>query len=179
MEHGSVSNARSSARIRRIKQRLQLLPRKVSDKRLVSLLHRNGMNPAGLVKTGRQPILEETEECVDGGEPRIARASRVPAVADMLEESEDERRVELLNLEPTWSDAKPVRREAEQDAEAVSIGFAGVRARSSLFGRCSRRKAVRCGATAVMQPLRNGTPHRLRRSAASELGLPGGTSRYR
>jgi len=36
MEHGSVANARSSARIRRIKQRLQLLPRKVSDKRLVS-----------------------------------------------------------------------------------------------------------------------------------------------
>jgi hypothetical protein len=51
----------------------------------------------------------------------------------MLEESEDERRVELLNLEPTWSDAKPVRREAAQDAEAVSIGFAGVRARSSLL----------------------------------------------
>jgi hypothetical protein len=129
-----MANARSSARIGCIEQSLQLLPLKVSDKRLISLLHRNGMNPTGLVKTGGQSILEEPEERVDGGEPRIARACRVPAVGfDMLEESEDERCIELLNLERTWSDTEPARREAEQDTEAVSIGFAGVRARSSLL----------------------------------------------
>ena len=180
VEHGLVANARSSARIGCIEQSLQLLPRKISDKRLVSLLHRNGVNPTGLVKTGGQPVREEPEERVDRGEPRIARACRVPARGfDMLEESEDERCIELLNFEPTWSGTEPVRREAEQDTEAVSIGFAGVRTGSSLLRQMLAKESCEVWSNRGQQFLRNGTPHRLRRSAASGLGLPEGTSRYR
>jgi hypothetical protein len=51
----------------------------------------------------------------------------------MLEEGKYERSVELFDLEPIWSDTEPTRREANQNAEAVGIGFTGVRACSPLL----------------------------------------------
>jgi hypothetical protein len=47
------------------------------------------MYPARLIETGGQPVLQKAEEGVDGGQPRVARARRVPTVGlDMLEEGE-------------------------------------------------------------------------------------------
>ena len=87
------------------------------------------MNATRLVKTRGQPVFHESEKGVEGSEPGVARPSRVSAVRlDVFEEGKDKRCVELFDLEPIRSDPEPVRREANQDAEAVSVGFAGVRA---------------------------------------------------
>ena len=91
------------------------------------------MNTARLIETRGQPVFQETEEGVDGGEPGVARPSRVPAVGlDVFEEGKDKRSVELFDLESIRFDPEPVRGEAYQNAKAVSVGFAGVRACPSL-----------------------------------------------
>ena len=50
MQHRSVPNAELRARVWRIEQRLHLFASQIGDERLVGLLHRNGVDAAGLVK---------------------------------------------------------------------------------------------------------------------------------
>ena len=85
------------------------------------------MDPARLVKARRQPILQEAEERVDGGQPGVAGPGRVAAFAlDVPQEGQDQWRVELLDLELARFDLELARREADQELEAVGVGFAGV-----------------------------------------------------
>jgi len=92
------------------------------------------MDPTRLIETRRQAVLQEAEEGIDSGEPSIACTRRVSAVClDVFEEGKNHRYVELLDLEPTWSDVEPARREADQEAEAMGVGFTGMQARPSLL----------------------------------------------
>jgi hypothetical protein len=74
------------------------------------------VDPARLVEAAGQPVLQEVEERVDGGQAGVAGAGRVAALAlEVLEEGQDQRRIQLLELEPARLDREPARREPDQE----------------------------------------------------------------
>src|SRR5712691_8311775 len=134
MQHRPVPNAELRARVWRIEQRLHLLTRQIANQCLVGLLHRNRMDAARLVEARRQPILQESEEGVDGRQAGVAGPSRVVAFAlDVLQEGQQQWCIELFDLELTGFDVQPARCEADHELEAVSVCRAGVRARLPLM----------------------------------------------
>ena len=146
MQHRPVADAGYGACVRCIQQSLQLVAGKIADKGLIGLLHRDRMDPARLVEARRHPVFEEAEERVDRGEPGIARSHRVAAlVLQMLQEGQDQRRVEPLDLDLRGLDLEPVGSEAEQELEALCIRLASVLARSALLGQMLAQEASEIG----------------------------------
>jgi hypothetical protein len=141
-------------RVRRVEERLQLLAIEIVDERLVGLLNRDRMDPTRLVETRGEPIFQEPEEGVDGCQPRVARPRRVAALTfDVHQERQDQRRIQLLDLDLAWFDVQPVRREADQKLEAVGVGFASVLAgfplaRQMLAQECGEMRSQRGHAAA-------------------------------
>jgi hypothetical protein len=76
MQHRSVAYAGQSARVRCVEQSLQLVAGELADA-LLSLLHRNGMDPVCQVEARRRPVLEQAEQRGDGRKPGIAGSQRV------------------------------------------------------------------------------------------------------
>src|SRR5882672_5399558 len=71
----------------------------------------------------------EAEEGVDGGEAGVASAYAVaPVLLQVLQESDDERCVEIPHVQPHRRLAGSLLGEAEQQAEGVAVGGHGVRA---------------------------------------------------
>ena len=132
--------------IRRVEQSLQLVPGEIADERLIGLLHRDRMDPTRLVEARRHPVFQEAEERVDRGEPGIACSCRVAALLlQMLQECQDERRVEPLDLDLGRLDLEPTGGEAEQELEALRIGLAGMLACPALLGQMLAQEAAEIG----------------------------------
>ena len=72
VQHCPVTYPRSCARVRSIEKRQQFVSGQIADQRLVGLLHGNRVDLARLVQARYQPVFQETEEGVDGGQPGIA-----------------------------------------------------------------------------------------------------------
>jgi hypothetical protein len=133
MQHGAISRTRDDTRIRSIKESPQLIARQIRDQSFVSFLHWDGMDLAGLVEAGREPVFQEAEERVDRGEPGIAGAGGVfPVSLKMCEKGEHKWSINLFHLELAGLDTKTARSEADQQLKAIGIGIACVWARRAL-----------------------------------------------
>src|SRR5262249_13800456 len=142
MQHRPVADAGYGAGVRCVEQSLQLVTGEIADERLVSLLHGDRMDPTCLVQAGRHSIFEKSEERVDCGEPGIARSRRVPAfLLQMLQEGQDQRRVEPLDLKARGLDLEPACSEAEQKLEALCIRLASVLTRPALLRQMLAQEA--------------------------------------
>jgi len=120
MQHGPISYAESHAQVWCVEQSLQLLAREVADQGQVGLLHGDGMDPTRLVDAGRQPVFQIAEERVDRGESGVSCSRRVAAFfLQMLQERQDERRIELFKLDLRGRDREPTGGEANEQSKAV------------------------------------------------------------
>jgi hypothetical protein len=89
------------------------------------------VHPQCLIEACRHAIFEEAEERPHGRKPRIARPGLVAAIAlEMLEERQNERNIDLLNLDPRRSCRQPARGKRDEQLKAVGIGVTGMRART-------------------------------------------------
>jgi hypothetical protein len=61
MQHRSVADAGQSARFRCVEQSLQLVAGELADARLLSLLHRDGVDPVCQVEARRRTVFEQAE----------------------------------------------------------------------------------------------------------------------
>ena len=58
------------------------------------------MHAQSLIEAGRQAIFQEAEERLDGGQPGVARSCGIGALLlEMLQEREDHRHVQVLDLQ--------------------------------------------------------------------------------
>lgn len=159
MQHRPIADAGDPARVRRVEQSLHLVAVEMSDEGLIDLLHRDRPDPACLIQTGREPILEEAEEGFDGGKTDVAGARRVAAsFLDVFQEGENERRIKLLNLDAGRGNPQSGSREAEEQLKAVGVSRAGVRARSPLVRQISCRRAHKNRQRPSQQPDRRSPP---------------------
>ena len=100
------------------------------------------MNPARLIEAGRNPVFEEAEERVDRGEPSVAGSYRVTALLlQMLQEGQDQRCIEPLDLDLGWRDLEPGGGEAEQKLEALRIRLTGMLAGPAFLGQMLAQEA--------------------------------------
>ena len=85
------------------------------------------------VRVGRQLEGREPEERMDGGKPQVAAADAHAARRfQVVEEINDQRRVDLLELQIRRLPAETFPRERQELAEGVPVGLDGVRARLAL-----------------------------------------------
>jgi hypothetical protein len=85
------------------------------------------MDPTRLVDAGRQPVFEIAEERVDRGESGVSCSRRVAAFfLQMLQERQDERRIELFKLDLRGRDREPTGGEANEQSKAVCVSLVGV-----------------------------------------------------
>jgi hypothetical protein len=75
VQHCPVTYTRDCMRVRSIEKRQQFVPGQIADQSLVGLLHGNRVDLARLVQARYQPVFQEAEEGVDGGQPGIAGPS--------------------------------------------------------------------------------------------------------
>src|SRR5262249_17226248 len=161
MQHRPVADPGYGADVRCVEQSLQLVTREITDKGLISLLHRDRVDPTRLVEARRNPVLEEAEERVDRPEPRIARPGRVPALLlQMLEEGQDQRCVKSLDLDLRRLGLEPAGGEAEQELEALCICLTRVLAGPALLWQMFAQEAsnVRSERSHAAPPLSSASP---------------------
>jgi len=133
MEHGPIANPFAGRWIRRIEQGLELGLVQMGDQPGVGLLVWDREDASDLLERGGFAMLQEAEERSDRRQADIARLCRVPAcVLEVLEESADQRRVQLLQRQRRGDGPEPACGKLEQRLEAVRVRIAGVRAGSAM-----------------------------------------------
>ena len=126
------------------KDRPHLLHRQVRDELLIVALCRYGGDPRPicLLQGCWQLILEVAHECLDGRQAEIARDRTVSSFAlDIFEKVEDQRGVELLDVQLRRGCSYALGGKGKQQPEAVGVGLAGVRAVAALAGAYNRARS--------------------------------------
>ena len=123
MQHCSIPDAASGVEVRRIQDCLHFLVSEIVDQLLVSPFDRDGLDATYLLQASRQAILEEAEERFRGTEACVASLRQIVTLGlDILEEVENQRRIELLDLKRGRCEAQAFGGEAHQQLEGIGIG---------------------------------------------------------
>ena len=135
MQHGAIADSVASRRIWGVKQSLELLSQEKRNQASIGFLERNCQYTADLLQGRRLPIFQEVEKGLDCRQTDIAGFRRIFAfVFQILQESADQSRVQLLQCQRRWGDFEFFRREQEEELETVSIRVACVLADASVTG---------------------------------------------
>ena len=121
------------APVRCREQGVDLVTREKADLPARVPLWRDGEHPLDLVRVGRQLEGREPEERMDGSKPQVAAADAHAARRfQVVEEINDQRRVDLFELQIRRLPPETFPRERQELAEGVPVGLDGVRARLAL-----------------------------------------------
>ena len=123
-----VAAAEPGAAVGRGEQRLDLFQLEVADGVSLVTLGRDREHSPERVKVFRMSQRGVLAEGVDRRQAVVAGAGAVASgLLEVVEERADQRRVEIVDVEPAGLLAGPLAREREQQPEGVSVGRDGVR----------------------------------------------------
>jgi hypothetical protein len=137
-EHDPIAVAAPPIRRWCVEDRLDLSFREKPEQRLIEPLHRDREYALDARQGGRIFECREVHERSDRRQARIATANGVLAIPlKVIEEGEDERRIDVLQIEVFRRLAGVLMRKLQQQAEAVAVGryslWAGVALRDQSF----------------------------------------------
>jgi len=100
MQHGPIACSAAGVGIRRIEHCLHFCVCKIVDECLIRSFDRDGFDATDLIEAAGQAILQEAKEGFDGAEPGISSLRQIMTLRlDVFEEREDQRGIELLDLQ--------------------------------------------------------------------------------
>src|ERR1019366_7729499 len=118
-----------------IEKRLDLFCGEMPHQMRVALLHRDDEDTPDLLQGRRNTILHEVHEGFDGCQTHIAGAGAVGAYRlQMVEETDDQRFIDLFQLQSRWCDLQLLACVVQGQFEGVSVGVAGIHARRAFEG---------------------------------------------
>jgi hypothetical protein len=118
-----VAAAEPAGTVGRLEQRLDLVEVEVTDCVLFVALGRDREHPPERREVLWVPEAGVAAERVDRGQPVVARPGAVAPVAfEVVEEGADQRRVEVVDVQPAGLLAGPLRGEGKQQPERGEIG---------------------------------------------------------
>src|ERR1700736_833619 len=114
----------------------------MTDKLLIVALDRDGMDLADLLQGRRHLVFDVAHECLDCGKTQIAGGGSIAALAlDVDKEVQDQCRIELFDVKLRRHSPDALRREGEQEPEAVGISLAAMRTIVPLTGHVVAHEA--------------------------------------
>ncbi len=150
MEHGAIADAVPMGGFGRIEDGLNLLHCEMPDETRVGLLCRDRLNAPDLLQSRRHAILHEVHERFDGGQSNISGIRPIAARRfQMAQEVDDERRIELLQMQLRRGHLKTAARVFKEELERVRIRVTGVIAGVAFDGKallqeCRDMRCDRC-----------------------------------
>ena len=122
MQHGPITHAGGSSRIRRIEKSLDLVAVQVVNQASVKALRRNRVHLKREIQARWSAIFQVPKERFDCCKPQIACTDSVTAfLFQVIEKVEDEIDGNLLDLDLAGPNAKPVRYELNEQRELLVI----------------------------------------------------------
>ena len=136
MAERAVPDPVARRRVRGVEQCLLLGDGEVADDATIRPLQWNREDTADLFQRRGHTMLHIPHERLDGGQARVARARTVaPLLLQVGEEREDERRVEVLELEAGGRHTALLAREREEELKCVGVRVARLGARTAFDGK--------------------------------------------
>ena len=167
MQEGPITDPVSPRGVGCIEDSPDLLGAQMAHRLDVDLDRGDGQHATNLLERSGTAMLHEPHERLDGRQPSVTATPGVAAgLLEMSEKGQDERRIEVLEVEVGRGDLQPVRREGEEKLERVGIAVDGVRTHTPIDG-----EALSEPGGDMRRDGDHGAPPRSRASQASAMSV--------